>query len=111
MLLAPPIVSHAYIFLTRFLSFSIFYVEKARESVTERGSPSGIATTITVIPIIKNLISSTTFSPLKDSSSILSAVKRAHRIIMIKMAEYKPNLPISSAIDSNFSYNGLLLSS
>jgi hypothetical protein len=50
MLLAPPIVSQAYIFLTRFWSLSIFFTENARERVTERGSPSGMATTTTVIP-------------------------------------------------------------
>jgi hypothetical protein len=53
MLLAPPMVSQAYIFLTRLLSLSICFTETAKESVTERGSPSGIATTITVIPKMK----------------------------------------------------------
>lgn len=67
-LFAPPIVSQAYIFLTRFLSLSIFYVEKARERVTDKGKPSGIATTMTVIPIMKNLIISTTCFPSKESS-------------------------------------------
>jgi hypothetical protein len=52
-LLAPPIVSQAYIFLTKLLSSSIFFTENASESVTESGSPSGMATTMTVIPIIK----------------------------------------------------------
>jgi hypothetical protein len=53
MLLAPPIVSQAYIFLTRFWSIIIFFTEKARERVTDKGSPSGIATTTTIIPKIK----------------------------------------------------------
>ena len=53
MLLAPPIVSQAYIFLTKLLSVSICLTETARERVTERGSPSGMATTITVIERIK----------------------------------------------------------
>jgi hypothetical protein len=35
------------------LSFSIFLTEKARESVTAKGSPSGMATTTTVIANIK----------------------------------------------------------
>ncbi len=52
-LLAPPIVSHAYIFLTRFWSFNIFFTEKARERVTDRGRPSGMATTTTVIARIR----------------------------------------------------------
>jgi hypothetical protein len=51
--LAPPIVSQAYIFLTKFWSASIFLTEKANERVTARGSPSGIATTITVTPKMK----------------------------------------------------------
>ena len=51
--LAPPIVSHAYIFLTRLLSLSIFFTEYAKDSVTAKGNPSGIATTITVIANIK----------------------------------------------------------
>lgn len=56
-LLAPPIVSQAYIFRTKFWSFSIFFTEKAKERVTDRGKPSGIATTTTVIPkIIKSNI-------------------------------------------------------
>lgn len=36
---APPIVSQAYIFLTRFLSNSIFFTEKASDNVTASGSP------------------------------------------------------------------------
>lgn len=50
---APPIVSHASIFLTRLLSKSIFFTENARDNVTDKGSPYGMATTITVIPRIK----------------------------------------------------------
>lgn len=54
-LLAPPIVSQAYIFLTKFWSTSIFLTENANERVTANGSPSGIATTMTVIARIKKL--------------------------------------------------------
>jgi hypothetical protein len=53
MLFAPPIVSQAYIFLTKFWSRSIFLTENASDKVTESGNPSGIATTTTVIPIIR----------------------------------------------------------
>ncbi len=49
---APPIVSQAYNFLTKFWSFNIFLTEKASEIVTASGNPSGIATTITDTPII-----------------------------------------------------------
>lgn len=52
-LLAPPIVSQASIFLTKLLSRSIFLTETARERVTDRGSPSGMATTMTVIASMK----------------------------------------------------------
>ena len=56
-LLAPPIVSQAYIFLTKFSSISIFLTENARERVTARGKPSGMATTITVIAKMKKFSS------------------------------------------------------
>jgi hypothetical protein len=52
-LLAPPIVSHAYNFLTKLLSLSIFLTEKASDRVTAKGNPSGIATTTTVNDKIK----------------------------------------------------------
>jgi len=52
-LLAPPIVSQAYIFLTKFWSTNIFFTQKASDSVTASGSPYGIATTITVMASIK----------------------------------------------------------
>jgi hypothetical protein len=51
---APPIVSHAYNFLTKLLSLSIFFTENAKDKVTARGKPYGIATTITVIERIIN---------------------------------------------------------
>lgn len=50
--LAPPIVSQADIYLTKFWSYNIFLIEKAKVNVTASGNPSGIATTITVIAII-----------------------------------------------------------
>jgi hypothetical protein len=46
---APPIVSQADIYLTKLLSNNIFLTENAKERVTAKGSPSGMATTITVI--------------------------------------------------------------
>lgn len=52
-LLAPPIVSQAAIFLTKLLSTNIFLTEKAKDKVTARGRPSGIATTTTVRAKIK----------------------------------------------------------
>jgi hypothetical protein len=41
MLVHPPIVSHAAITRTRFLSFCIFLTEYARAMVTASGKPSG----------------------------------------------------------------------
>ena len=45
-ILAPPIVSHACIFLTKLLLSINFLIEKAKLRVTANGNPSGIATTI-----------------------------------------------------------------
>lgn len=50
---APPIVSLASNLLTRLFSFFICITEYAREMVTASGSPSGTATTMTVIERIK----------------------------------------------------------
>lgn len=47
-----PIVSQLLIFLTRLLSSIIFLTEYAREIVTASGKPSGIAHTITDIPMM-----------------------------------------------------------
>ena len=51
--LAPPMVSLACSFFTRLFSFFIFWTENARAMVTAKGRPSGTATTITVIEIIR----------------------------------------------------------
>jgi hypothetical protein len=51
--LAPPIVSEASSFLTKLFSNFIFITEYAREIVTARGRPSGTATTITVMAMIR----------------------------------------------------------
>ena len=53
--LAPPMVSEAWSFLTKLFSSFIFITENAREIVTARGSPSGTATTITVIAMMTKL--------------------------------------------------------
>ena len=88
MLLAPPIVSHASIFRTRFSSTSIFFTENARDNVTAKGKPSGIATTITVMARIKKFRSSgksdEVFHYLEMPFSI---EKRIKRITRIKIAE------------------------
>jgi hypothetical protein len=72
--------------------------------VTAKGKPSGIATTITVIAKIKN-----SMTLLQKSPSNLVPVLPASSIIYLKIkitnmqiALIRPNLPISSAILSNF---------
>ena len=49
---APPMISQDLSYLTKFLSYNIFLTEYAKDNVTAKGKPSGIATTITVIAII-----------------------------------------------------------
>lgn len=108
MLFAPPIVSQAYILRTRFWSLSIFLTEKAREIVTERGNPSGIATTITVIPKIKKFKIYTRSLPVYHSRDIpLIIAKRIRSTTIIRRAEYKPNLPMSVASFSSFCCKGV----
>jgi hypothetical protein len=105
---APPIVSHAYILLTKFLSFIIFYTEYANEIVTDKGKPSGIATVNTTIEsIIKFKISIQCLLLSHFYSIPLSIANLIINTINIIIAEYNPNLPISSAIIVNFSYNGV----
>ena len=88
MLLAPPIVSQAYIFLTRFSSTNIFFTENASDNVTARGKPSGIATTMTVIARIKKLRSSGKSYFVFHSLDIpFSIAKRISKTTMIKIAE------------------------
>ena len=62
--LAPPIVSEDSSFLTRLFSFFIFITEKAKESVTAKGKPSGTAMTITVMAVMTILMISSKLSEL-----------------------------------------------
>ncbi len=55
---------------TRLWSFIIFLTEYAREIVTARGKPSGMATTSTVTPVIRKLTSSDQSELLYDSLSM-----------------------------------------
>ncbi len=99
MLFAPPIVSHAYIFLTRFWSNNIFLTEKASERVTAKGRPSGIATTITVMPMMKKFKSSgRSFDVSHYFETPFSIANLTNNTIRMIIAEYRPNFPISSAI-------------
>lgn len=104
-------VSQAYNFLTKFLSLSIFFVENAKDNVTDKGSPSGIATTTTVTPIIKKSKISTACSPSNSPSIILSIMNLTNITKIMIRAEIPPNFPISSAITVNFYYKGVSLSS
>jgi ribosomal protein L9 len=102
MLLAPPIVSQAYILRTKLLSFNIFLTEKARERVTANGKPYGIATTTTVIPKIAKSsirmrsgpVCHLSFGSVAVPFTIANLIKST---ITIKIAEYNPNFPISVA--------------
>ncbi len=104
----PPITSQAYIFRTRFLSCIIFYTLKARDNVTLRGSPSGMATARTTIPMmIKLMISPQCLWLSQDFSIPLSIASLISNINTMAIAEINPNFPISSAISVNFSYSGV----
>jgi hypothetical protein len=78
--------------------------EKAKERVTERGSPSGMATTITVIPIMKypSIFSKSSLVFHYGLTVILKMAKRMKRTAMMIMAEAKANFPILSAKASSF---------
>ena len=49
-----PTVSQACIFFTRLFSLAIVFIEKAKANVTDSGRPSGTATMITTIALIRN---------------------------------------------------------
>jgi len=89
------------------MSFNILFTEKAREIVTDRGRPSGIAITITATPRMKNLRISMICLVSKLLSIIRSMVNLRIRMKKIRMAEMRPNLPISLAMVSNFYYKGV----
>lgn len=120
-------------FLTRFLSFSIYLLEKLNDIVTARGNPSGMAHTTTEMAmmmllsmLIQNLFS---LSNLKESSTqsfsaqqlimfpqphgmILSISRTDLTIIeaIVSIAAQIPTQPIFSAIIANFFYKSVSLS-
>jgi hypothetical protein len=84
---APPIVSDASNFLTRLFSYFIFITEKAREIVTASGSPSGTATTMTVIPIIKKLTRDDRVSTvIRDLSPAITLLTTRLMVIATKVS-------------------------
>ena len=88
MLLAPPMVSHAYIFLTKFSSSNIFLTENASDRVTASGSPSGMATTMTVMARMKKLSNSGKSLPVFHYLAIpFSIANLIKSMTKIKMAE------------------------
>ena len=110
--LAPPIVSHACIFLTKLLLSINFLIEKARLKVTAKGNPSGIATTIieTHNIIIVNIF----FINPNHSKSLLViylTIILITNAIKVTTALPNPKYPIKSAILFNFNSKGVLLSS
>ena len=103
MLFAPPMVSQASMRLTKFWSFNIFLTEKAKERVTERGSPSGMATTTTMMPMMKKSRIETRSVPVSHFFEIpFSMANLTMRTAMMVKAEYRPNFPISVASYSSF---------
>ena len=77
--------------------------EKASEIVTERGRPSGMATTITIIPRMKNSTIVNRSFPVYHYLEIpFTMANRISKTRIIVIAEYNPNLPISVASFSNF---------
>ena len=112
-ILAPPIVSHACIFLTKLLLSISFLIENERLKVTAKGNPSGIATTMIethkIIIVIKFLIKLETS---KSSEPILYlTIIWINKATKVTTALPKPKYPIKSAIVFNLCSNGVLLSS
>jgi len=78
--------------------------------VTDNGSPSGIATTTTVTPIMKNPTNYLRWTELSHevtSSVSLSMVNLISKTTIIAIAEYNPKYPISLAMCSSFYYKGV----
>jgi len=78
--------------------------------VTDNGKPSGIATTTTVTPIMKNPINSfqcLLLSHFTISSEDLSTANLILNTIRINNADHNPKYPISLAICSSFYCNGV----
>jgi hypothetical protein len=67
---------------------SIFFTEKASDKVTERGNPSGMATTTTVIPIMRKLKSVLISFPVSHCLEIPLMIENLiRRTIIITIAE------------------------
>ena len=111
--MAPPIVSQAYIFLTKFYSYYILLTEKASDNVTAKGNPSGMATTRIAMEIKKYSRISFTYSIASSGHpSLLSTmINMITKTIKMARADTKPNIEISLANFSNFNYNGVNSSS
>ena len=73
--------------------------EKAKESVTAKGKPSGIATTTTVIAISKKstMVPPVSAPNLADEGSIdiSSMMNLTNRTTKMQIAEISPKIPIS----------------
>mmetsp|Transcript_6400 Transcript_6400/g.5708 ORF Transcript_6400/g.5708 Transcript_6400/m.5708 type:complete len:236 (-) Transcript_6400:507-1214(-) len=107
-------VSEAWSFLTRLFSFFIFMTEKAKAMVTARGRPSGTATTITVMAIIRKETKAERVSMWRSSAVSSRAVEMMRFTVMamkVRMATYTPIFPISLAMVSNLAWRGVSSSS
>lgn len=87
--------------------------EKASEMVTANGSPSGTATTTTVIEVMKALIMAEMLSLLKNGELVERLLMTSLPIKKrkVKVATATPNFPISLAIYSSLVWSGVASSS
>ena len=77
--------------------------------MTERGSPSGMATTTMATPIERNRSNSCMLPPSNSSHPLIeySMMNRMNSTVTIVIALYNPNLPMSFAMASSFYYKGV----
>ena len=113
---ALPMVSQALSLRTRLFSLSMALTENASDKVTDSGSPSGMATTTTVIYYKSGTTAMTMACTMAAGCLFLSQplpltlTSMTNLIIKVRKvmtAKQRPNLPIDSASDSSFSCSGV----
>ena len=112
MILTAPIVSQACIFLTKLFSFAIVFMENAKARVTERGSPSGTATMMTITAPMRNFTSVRSVSA--DHAKVCSPNAKSQctrlRMINIREAIVKAAILIRAARPFSCSCSGVIFS-
>mmetsp|Transcript_18102 Transcript_18102/g.45570 ORF Transcript_18102/g.45570 Transcript_18102/m.45570 type:complete len:242 (-) Transcript_18102:610-1335(-) len=109
MAVAPPMVSHADSTRTKLLSFIIFFMEYASVSVTARGRPSGMDTTVMVMAYSRNCsgplsLTLSLFHPLFTTSHLMNSARKH------TTATVTPNLEILVAKSLSCSCSGVMSS-